>query len=110
LAPAHHNLLTTGKKKMNAAFIKLEVEGMKHVITKALSEHMLLINADISAAVDKFCTSENLEKAISDNVGDAMREVVQDCVRSHLGHGSHKRRAVEAEVFNWLKDNYPLQR
>lgn len=44
--------------------IRLELSAMKHTIAAALSERALQLDSDIKAAVEAYCTEENLSAVV----------------------------------------------
>lgn len=50
----------------NIPIIKLEVEGMKHTVQFMLAEYGTKINNEVSNAVERFCSSDNIERIIGD--------------------------------------------
>lgn len=69
---------------MSLPFIRLEIEGMRRVLTSQLSELVMLQDQQIREIVEEFCTPENLEreirKRVQQGVADAMDTVVRNAV------------------------------
>jgi uncharacterized protein (DUF924 family) len=82
---------------VNMPMIRLEVEGMKHTIMAALLDSKAQIDADIAAAVEAYCTDENISRVMREAVSSAMDRVLKDEVRSFFQYGAGRatvRRAI----------------
>jgi hypothetical protein len=69
--------------------IRLEVQGMKHAIQIALSEHLIKMDMDIQSAIDRVCTPTNISAIVFDaaqnfyRYGDG-REAIKEAVERQL--------------------------
>lgn len=77
--------------------IKLEVEGMKHAIKVALSQHTIEIDAHIQAAINEYCTDDNLQTVIVAATKAAIDNVVKDEITRFFEYGDG-RKAVSAAI------------
>ena len=68
---------------MNVPIIRLEVTGMKTAVRVALMAHAAQMDADIQAAVDAYCTPENMGAIVRKTAREAIDLAVKEEVRSH---------------------------
>jgi hypothetical protein len=87
---------------VSTPIIRLEVEGMKHGILVALSEYAAKVDADIQAAVERYCQPENIARVVQAaaerSIDIAIKEEIDRFFR--FGDG---RRAISAAVEEQLK-------
>lgn len=83
---------------MNIPVIKLEVEGMKHAISVALSKYAVQMDEQVQAAVDKYCEPENIQYVISTTATQAIDAAVKDIVKGFFAYGGKGRKYVKEEV------------
>ena len=95
---------------MNYPIIRLEVEGMKNVVKVALTEQAARMDADIQAAVDLYCTPENIGNIIRAEASRQIDEAVRQSVKDFFGWGGNGRIAVREAVNEFLDDRYPLKK
>lgn len=84
--------------------IRMELDGFKMAFAMALHEHQLQIDANFKAAVDQFCTPENLTKIISDKANTVMRQVLEEEVQRFFSYGVG-REVIREAVEKKLKEN-----
>lgn len=77
--------------------IRLEVEGMRHTVSAALSAHSAQMDADIRAAVEAYCTPENLAHVVKKLATAALEDAIRAEVDSFFRYGNG-RKAVAAAV------------
>lgn len=58
--------------------ISLEVQGMKYAIKRALSEEAMKIDANVQAAVEKYCSEENINYIVQEEVKKALDTAVKE--------------------------------
>ena len=83
---------------MNIPIMRLEIQGMKHALSVALTEHTVKMDADIQDAINKFCTSENVKKIIDEEVGRNLNEIFRESVRDFLLRGDGRKTIEQAVV------------
>lgn len=77
--------------------IRLEVENMKHAIIAALTDHQMQMDADIQAAVNAYCTPENIQRIIREAAFGALDAAIKEEVDFFFRRGDG-RTAVAAAV------------
>jgi len=86
--------------------IRFEIEGMRHALSIALSEHIAKLDESMQQAVENFCRPENvgplIEKIARDELSAAVRAEVERFYR--FGDG---REAVAAAVRESLDLAHP---
>ena len=82
---------------MDVPIIRLEVERMKHTLMTALLEHQAQLDADVKAAIDEYCTPENIGKVIRNAAHNALDYAIKEEVEKFLRYGDG-RKAVAAAV------------
>lgn len=93
---------------MNIPIIRFEVQGMKHSMILALSEHAAKMDASIQRAVEDFCTPENIDAVVRATAKEALDMAVREEVRNFFGYGKAGRAAVREAVQHWLNEVYPM--
>jgi hypothetical protein len=78
--------------------IRLEVEGMKYSICTALTQHAAQMDADIQAAVDAYCTPENIAAVVRTAARDALDRAIKAEVAAFFDYGAPGRKVVAAAV------------
>jgi hypothetical protein len=89
--------LTRKDNKVNLPIIRLEVEGMRYQIVTALQKHAAKMNADIQAAVEAYCTSENLAEVVKASATSQLDNAIKAEVAHFFRYGDG-RKAVAAAV------------
>lgn len=77
--------------------IRLEVEGMRHAIVTALTDHQATLDADIQAAVTAYCTPDNIGRVVQQHVSRELQTAVVAAVERFFRWGGG-REAVESAV------------
>ena len=78
--------------------IRLEVEGMKYAICTALTEHAAQMDADIKAAVEAYCTPENLKKIVTASATKILDATIREEVEKFFRYTGEGRQAVAQAV------------
>lgn len=92
--------------------IKLEVEQMKHFMMVALSEYTTQIDETLKLSIEAYCTPENLQRVIGEEVQRTLNLVIREQVKNWFTFGEGHRVVKEA-VEQKLKDGItwtPLDR
>lgn len=82
---------------MNFPVVKLEIEGMRHALHTALSEHALLLDTTLKEAIDSFCEPQNIRAIIMTKAHQQMRVQVEQAVTEFFTYGEG-RKAISEEV------------
>lgn len=80
------------------ALIRLEVEGMKHSMVTALTEHHALISSEIVEAVERYCTKENIESVVRAAAHKALDSALREEVENFFRWPGKGREVVAAAV------------
>lgn len=83
---------------MQLPIIRLEVEGMKYAICTALTEHAAQMDADIKAAVELYCTPENIKKIVTDSATRILDATIREEVEKFFRYNGEGRKAVAEAV------------
>lgn len=95
---------------MNIPIIKLEVESMKHTMVTALQQHAALMDSSIQAAVEAYCTPENIDAVVQETARQALDAAVKQEVRDYFGRWNENgRMAVREAVIAFLDEQYPVK-
>lgn len=92
---------------MNVPIIRLEVEGMKHAMLQALSNYHVQMDQEVKAAVEAYCTPENLSHILHKEVYQQLDFAVKEEVRRFFDYSGNGRAAVREAVENYLNEYYP---
>ena len=81
--------------------VRLEVEYMKHSILHAFAEHSAKIDTDVRAAVERFCTVENVRAIVGDAVDRALKAAIEEEINRFYRYGAGRefiKRAVAEKL------------
>jgi len=95
---------------MNVPIIKLEVEGMRHTVTTALSQHSAEIDENIRKAINFYCSPDNIENVIHKEVTEAIDNAVKEEIRSFFKYSKPGRQAIREAVMKYLDEEMPVDR
>lgn len=76
--------------------IRFEIEGMKHAILVAIERYAAQMDSDVKAAVDAFCSEDNLKLVISKHASDAINSTIKEEIDRFFRHG--KGRSVIRDI------------
>jgi hypothetical protein len=82
---------------MNLPIITLEVAGIRHTMKTMLAQHAAQMDEDIKAAVDGYCTPENLASVVQRAARQALDTAVREEIDKFFRYGDG-RKAVAAAV------------
>lgn len=92
---------------MQLPIIQLKVEGMKHTIMAALTEHSAQMDQDIKQAIEEYCTPENLARIVRDAAHAQLTAAIKEEVRVFFWNGPGRKAVAEAVKESILKnENY----
>lgn len=83
---------------MNVPVIRLEVDRLRMSVLTALSEYSVQMDADLAAAIDAYCTPENIRAIIDGYVQKTIDQAVREEVDRFFRYGKGRaavRRAVD---------------
>ena len=83
--------------------IRLEVEHLRYQMCGALTEHAVQMDKDLKAAVDAYCTEENLAKVVKAAATRALDEVIRDEVEKFFRYGEGREAVATAVKESILK-------
>lgn len=76
--------------------IRLEIESMKAGILQTLSDYTARMDADIQAAVEAYCTPENITSIVQKAAADAIDEAIKSDVRHFFLYGDGRKFVKDA--------------
>jgi hypothetical protein len=82
--------------------IRLEVQGMKHAIQIALSEHLIKMDMDIQSAIDRVCTPTNISAIVFDAAQREIKAAIDQHIQNFYRYGDG-REAIKEAVERQLK-------
>ena len=77
--------------------IRFEIEGMRHSLRIALMEHQVKMDSDMRAAIDAYCTPENIARIIRESAWRILDVVIKEEVDRFFRYGDG-RKAVAIAV------------
>ena len=89
---------------MNVPIIRLEVQGMKHSLAVALTEYTLQFDETLQAAIEAYCTPENIERIITYETQKTLDTVIREEVKRWFVRGEG-REVIRAAVEKRLSEN-----
>lgn len=84
--------------------IRLEIGRMKQTILTALTEHAASMDKDIAAAIEAYCSPENIALVLRKEVTDALNVAVKEEIRIFFQHSAPGRQAVREAVIAYLNE------
>jgi hypothetical protein len=84
--------------------IRLEVERMKYSILQALPQHAAALDASVQAAIEAFCTPENIDSIIRGAAMEHLNAAVKEEVRDFFRESNPGRQAVREAVLQHLNE------
>jgi len=89
---------------MNLPIFRLEIEGMKHAVSVALSEYAAKMDADIQGAIERYMTPENISAVIHDAAQKAIDETIKKEIAGFFAYGRGQR-FIAAKVKERLEES-----
>jgi hypothetical protein len=83
--------------------IRMEVDGMRYSIIKALTNHAVEMDGQIQSAVDKYCTPENMARVIDAAAKTEIDNAIKAAIEQFYRYGDG-RKAIASAVAEALKD------
>lgn len=83
--------------------IRFEVESIKRTVVAALTEHQAKMDADVLAAVEKYCHPENISRIIHEAARTALDNAIREEVKAFFWHGPGRVAVAEAVKQTLLK-------
>lgn len=82
--------------------IRLELEGMRHSMLMAFSEHQGVLEDEVRSAVEKYCTPENLSLVIQAEAKRCLDAAVKRAIDDYFcwGEGKESVKAAVLEMIN----------
>jgi hypothetical protein len=80
---------------MGIPIIRMEIEHMRQSIVMALTEYAARMDADIKAAVEEYCTPENLRNVISVAARNTLDAVIKEEVSNFFRYGEGRKHIAE---------------
>lgn len=87
--------------------IRLEVTGMKHAISVALSEYAMKMDQSIQAALEAMCTEENVARIVSEEARRQIEIALKEEVGNFFKWSGPGRAAVREAIHEHLLHMYP---
>ena len=87
----------------NHSIIKIELEGMKLSLHKAISERHDIFNEMIKKSLDNFCNEDHLEFLVNEKVRKAVISAMSESIDSYFRYGDGKA-AIDEIVQERLKN------
>lgn len=83
---------------MNGTYpvITLEVQGMRHTISTALMAHQVQMDADVQAAIDAYCTPDNIAKVIRSATTGSLDQAIREEVDKFFRYGKGRQAVADA--------------
>ena len=78
--------------------LRLELESMRHTILKVLQDQAIMLDTQINAAVRDYCTADNLESIVPQQVQVSVDDAIHSEIRDYYRHGKGRafiKKAVE---------------
>lgn len=89
-------------KLMRQPIIKLEVDFMKSTMIRHLSEETVKVDSMVAKAVESYCSDENLQHVIDEEVKLALNAAVREEIRDFFSSTRSGRQAVREMVVRHL--------
>ena len=93
---------------MSAPIIRLDIERMKFSVVSMLQEYAAQMDSDIKAAVDEYCTEENLGRLIREAAKEAIGQAVKEEIQRAFSYSSNGRKAIREAIEEMMDDQFPI--
>ena len=93
-------------QNFNVPIIRLEVEGMKFTMQRALTEHAVAVDKSIQKAIDDYCTESNINAIVMQEAKARLDQALKEEVQNFFGYSGAGRAAVRAAVIETLNERY----
>lgn len=84
--------------------IRLEIEHMKQTVFRALTQHAAAMDSSVQAAIEAYCTPENIDAVVRTAATAALDAAVKEEVRDFFQSSQPGRQAVREAVIEYLND------
>lgn len=84
--------------------IRLDVQNMRHSMAVALSKYTTELDETLQAALEAYCTPQNLERVIQSEVTKVLDQVIREEVKNWFIYGEG-RKAIKEAVEKKLRDS-----
>lgn len=78
--------------------IRLEIEGMKQTIMRAMTQYMVQMDADIHAAVERACKPEHISALIEETARKEIAKAVRVEIETFYSYGPGRKAIKEAVI------------
>ena len=68
--------------------IRIEIQSMKHAIKKAMSEHLVKMDADIQTAIERVCTPENIATIVFETAKIEIKAAIEQQIQNFYRYGN----------------------
>lgn len=92
---------------MNIPIIRLEVEGMKHVVKMALMKEAAALDTAVQKAVDDYCTEGNINAIVRREAIAQVDAALKEEVRNFFIFSNGGRLAIREAVMEHLNERFP---
>jgi hypothetical protein len=89
---------------LSIPIIKLEIESMRHTMAYALTKYATDLDSTLQAALEAYCTPENLEYVIQTETSKVLNQVIKEEVKNWFTRGEG-RKVIKEAVEKKLRDN-----
>lgn len=83
--------------------LTLELSGMREALHFAFTEHQARLDEQVHAAIEAFCTPENLARVIDEKVNQVLKAAIHEEIQRFYTYGKG-RDVIRAAVERRLKD------
>lgn len=91
---------------MNVPVFTMQIDSMKHTLKAMVSEHAARLDTHMKAAIDGYCSEENLNQVINAEVRQNLDVVMKEEIRNYFGYGSIGRKVVKEAIHKHLDEIY----
>ena len=89
--------------------IKIELEGMRLSIARMLSEYQVQFSEEVNRAIERFCSSEYLQRVIDAEVRHNIEYVVKDAIGDYYRLGKGRQIIIEEVIKRLSKENEEIE-
>ena len=92
---------------MNIPIIKLEIQGMRHTVCTALTQHTAVLDENIQKAVEEFCRPESLDALVRKIALQEINSAVSEEIQNFFRWSGNGRKAIKEAVIKAMDERYP---
>lgn len=85
-----------GDSRQTIPIVTLELQGMRHMVSKIIMQKQAEMDSQIQAALDAACTEENIRRVVGESVQRELQTTLQSAIQDYFRFGEGRQAIVAA--------------